>query len=188
MPVYEFASEIIRRFDLLGAHQNGHRRNVEAVFQDPANKSQTGTGHSVRDQINEVLAECGLAAIDGSDDRIGGWQLLFQLLARGQWLIADTCPLLIAAIPSRVHDPRRPGDLVKVGGDPLDDAMDAARYGIYSFITATEKPPELVLRDELRALAEQGDLTSAMIRYQQRTAELEYSGRPAVLGRYGRRR
>src|ERR1019366_4474961 len=87
MPVYEFAAEIIRRFDLDGAHQDGQRRNIEAVFQDPANKSQTGTGHSVRDQINEVLAECGLAAIDGSNDRIGGWQLLFQLLARGQWLI-----------------------------------------------------------------------------------------------------
>jgi hypothetical protein len=44
------------------------------------------------------------------------------------------------------------------------------------------------LRDELRALAEQGDLTSAMIRYQQRNEELEYSDRRAVFGRYGRRR
>ena len=109
-----------------------HRRNVVVVYQDPANKSHVGTGHSVRDQINEVLGECDLGAIDGSNDRIGGWQLMYHMLARGQWRIADTCPLLIAAIPSRVHDPKRPGDLLKVGGDPLDDAMDSARYGLYS--------------------------------------------------------
>src|SRR5262249_7614495 len=57
MPVYEFAAEIIRRFDLHGAGRRGQYPNVVAVFQDPANKSQTGTGHSVRDQLNEVLAE-----------------------------------------------------------------------------------------------------------------------------------
>jgi hypothetical protein len=64
--------------------------NIVVVYQDPANKSQTGTGHSVRDQLNEVLAECDLGAIDGSNDRIGGWLLMYEMLARGQWLIADT--------------------------------------------------------------------------------------------------
>jgi hypothetical protein len=91
-----------------------------------------GTGHSVRDQINEVLASCDLGAIDGSNDRVGGWQFMYQMLARGQWLISDTCPQLISAIPSRVYDPKRTGDLLKVGGDPLDDVMDSARYGVYS--------------------------------------------------------
>ena len=188
MPVYEFAAEIIRRFDLHGTHQNGQRRNVVVVYQDPANKTQTGTGHSVRDQMNEVLAECDLGAIDGSNDRIGGWLLMYEMLTRGRWLIADTCPLLIAAIPSRVHDPKRPGDLLKVGGDPLDDAMDAARYGIYSFINATPKPVELVIQEQCRLLAQQGDLTSALIRYQQHMAESEVEDRPIMLGRYRRRR
>ena len=185
MPVYEFGAEIIRRFDLHGTHQNGQQRNIVVVYQDPANKSQTGTGHSVRDQLNEVLAECDLGAIDGSNDRIGGWLLMFQLLARGRWLIADTCPLLISAIPSRIHDPKKPGDLLKVGGDPLDDAMDAARYGLYSWITASEKPRELVLREAVQPLAAQGDLTSAYIRYLQLTEEPQYQ--PAVLGRHRRR-
>jgi hypothetical protein len=73
MPVYEFGAEIIRRFDLKGGGRwGGQRPNVVIVYQDPANKSQTGTGHSVRDQINEVLAECDLAAVDGSNDRVGG--------------------------------------------------------------------------------------------------------------------
>jgi len=55
MAAYEFAHEIVRRFDLRGAH--GKQRNIEVVYQDPANKSQVGMGHTVRDQVNEVLGE-----------------------------------------------------------------------------------------------------------------------------------
>lgn len=185
MAAYEFGHEIVRRFDLNGTQ--GQRRNIVVVYQDPANKSNVGTGHSVRDQINEVLAACDLGAIDGSNDRVGGWQLMYQMLARGQWLIADTCPLLISAIPSRVHDPKRPGDLLKVGGDPLDDAMDSARYGLYSWITVSEKPHELVMREAMRPLADAGDMTSASIRCAQMQAEAQYAGRPARFGRYSPR-
>ena len=74
-----------------------------------------------------------------------------------------------------------------MGGDPLDDAMDAARYGIYSFINATPKPVELVIQEQCRLLAQQGDLTSALIRYQQHMAESEVEDRPIMLGRYRRR-
>ena len=42
-------------------------------------------------------------------------------------------------------------------GDPLDDVADDARYGIYTFITTTERPRELVIADSIRYLAEQGD-------------------------------
>ena len=84
------------------------------------------------------------------------------------------CPKLIAAIPSRVHDPKRPGDLLKVGGDPLDDAMDTARYGLYSWVTASEKPRELKMREAVRGL----DLTSASIRWQQMLAEEQFKNSP----------
>lgn len=40
--------------------------------------------------------------------------------------IADTCPKLIEAIPSRIHDEKRPGDVLKVPGDPLDDVSFSA--------------------------------------------------------------
>ena len=74
-------------------------------------------------------------------------------------------------IPSPMHDEKRPGDVLKVPGDPLDDVADDVRYGIYTFITSTSKPEDLALRDECRALAQQGDLTSALIHYQHKTAE-----------------
>ena len=44
-------------------------------------------------------------------------------------------PKLMDAIPNRMHDEKRPGDVLKVPGDPLDDVADDARYGIYTFIT-----------------------------------------------------
>jgi hypothetical protein len=48
--------------------------------------------------------------------------------------------------------------------------MDSARYGLYSWLTSTDKPPELAMHDQLRQLAEQGDLTSAAIRFAQYAA------------------
>jgi hypothetical protein len=85
-----------------------------------------------------------------------------------------------------MHDEKRPGDVLKVPGDPLDDVADDVRYGIYTFITSSEKPRELMALEVCRPLAEQGDLTSALVRYKQLTAEAQY--RPAVLGRYRPRR
>ena len=82
-----------------------------------------------------------------------------------------------------MHDEKRPGDVLKVPGDPLDDVADDARYGIYTFITSTEKPRDLAMRDEMKAVAEQGDLTSAAIRFQQMTEEYQRSYQPAALGR-----
>ena len=108
---------------------------------------------------------------------------MYQMLQKGEWQIADTCPKLIEAIPSRMHDEKRPGDVLKVPGDPLDDVADDARYGIYTFVTTAEKPPELAIADACRQLAELGDLTSASIRYQQRTEESQRSYQPATLGR-----
>jgi hypothetical protein len=122
---------------------------------------------------------------------------MYQMLARGQWLISDTCPQLISAIPSRVHDPKKPGDLLKVGGDPLDDVMDSARYGLYSWVTAAEKPWEVrrselmgqfseKLADQSLSAAErQSVATSALIRHTQMSED--YTARPSRLGRYGRR-
>jgi len=108
------------------------------------------------------------------------------MLQTGQWQIADTCPKLVEAIPSRMHDEKKPGDVLKVPGDPLDDVADDARYRIYTFITSSEKPRELVIAEDIRRLAQRGDLTSASIRYQQMIAETQVAARPIRLGRYRR--
>jgi hypothetical protein len=185
LPAYEFAAEVVRR--LVEPTTQGQRRKILAVYLDPANFKNIGDGHTIADQINEVLEPYDLGVMPASNDRIGGWQLMYKMLQTGEWQIADTCQKLIEAIPSRMHDEKRPGDVLKVTGDPLDDVADDARYGIYTFVTSSPKPRELVIREQLKALAEQGDLTSALIRYQQFKAEEDYQAAPRPV-RLGRRR
>jgi hypothetical protein len=69
----------------------------------PRKLQNIGDGHTIADQINEVLEPYDLGAIPASNDRNGGWQLMYQMLQTGQWQIADTCPKRIEAIPSRMH-------------------------------------------------------------------------------------
>jgi hypothetical protein len=82
-----------------------------------------------------------------------------------------------------MHDEKKPGDVLKVPGDPLDDVADDARYGIYTFITTTEKPMELKIAEAIRPLADAKELTSANIRHLLMTDEAQASYRPATLGR-----
>jgi len=173
--------------NLVAPQTQGQRRKIVAVYLDPSNFKHIGDGHTIADQINEVLEPYDLGGVPASNDRIGDWQLMYQMLQTGKWQIADTRQKLIEAIPSRMHDEKRPGDVLKVPGDPLDDVADDARYGIYTFMTTTEKPRELVIAENIRHLAEQGDLTSSLIRGQQMLAETQVQFRPARLGRYRRR-
>jgi hypothetical protein len=165
LPAYEFAREVVARFVAPEFQQT--RRRIVAVFLDPANFKNIGDGHTIADQINEVLEPHNLGVLAASNDRPGGWQLMYKMLQTGEWQIADTCLKLIEAIPSRMHDENKPGDVRKIPGHPLDDVADDVRYGIYTFITAAEEPADLRKREELRRLAQQGDLTSALIRHQQ---------------------
>ena len=182
LSAYDFAQEVVERF--VAPTIQGQRRRIVAVYLDPANFKDIGDGHTIANQINEVLEPYDLGAIPASNDRIGGWQLMYNLLQQGKWRLADTCPKLIESVPSRIHDDKRPGDLRKVPGDPLDDVADSARYGIYSFVTASEPPDDPIDYEQLRYLAQQGDLTSAYVRYKQMTAKPN-DNRPVTIGRYG---
>jgi hypothetical protein len=182
LPAYEFAEEVVRLF--VQPTIQGERRRIVAVYLDPSNFKNIGDGHTIADQINEVLEPWDLGVIPASNDRIGGWQLMYRMLQTGEWLITDTCRKLIEAIPSRMHDDKRPGDVLKVPGDPLDDVADDARYGIYSFITTAAKPRDIEIREALAPLIEQKDYTSIMVRYLQMKAEDEGSNEPIRIGRY----
>jgi hypothetical protein len=61
------------------------------------------------------------------DDRIGGWQFMYQLLESDSWVI--TCAKLIDCLPLLVRDDHRVEDIRKTDGD---DPADAARYGLVS--------------------------------------------------------
>jgi hypothetical protein len=111
------------------AERSGRER-ISEVFLSPDAFAHRTSESSIAEQLGEVLSVNGLprpAAAD--DDRIGGWQLMYQLLESDAWVITDNCARLIDSLPILVRDEDRVEDIRKADGD---DAADAARYGLVS--------------------------------------------------------
>jgi len=106
------------------------REAIGEVFLSPDAFAHRTSEASIAEQLGDVLLANGLPRpAPADDDRIGGWQLMYQLLESDAWLITENCAKLIECLPLLVRDDRRPEDIRKVDGD---DPADAARYGLVS--------------------------------------------------------
>jgi len=104
------------------------RERIREIYLSPDAFAKRTSEASIAEQLGDVLEQNGLPRpVPATDDRIGGWQLMYQLLERDAWMIADSCPRLIECLPLLVRDDRRVEDVRKMDGD---DAADAARYGL----------------------------------------------------------
>ena len=104
------------------------RERIREIDLSPDAFARRTSEASIAEQLGDVLEQNGLPRpVPATDDRIGGWQLMYQLLERDAWMIADSCPRLIECLPLLVRDDRRVEDVRKMDGD---DAADAARYGL----------------------------------------------------------
>jgi hypothetical protein len=113
-----------------GIAERSGRERISDVFLSPDAFAHRTSEASIAEQLGEVLAASGLPRpAPADDDRIGGWQLMYQLLESDSWLIAENCAKLIDCLPQLVRDDRRVEDIRKVDGD---DPADAARYGLVS--------------------------------------------------------
>ena len=111
------------------AERSGRER-ISEVFLSPDAFAHRTSESSIAEQLGDVLVINGLPRPSpADDDRMGGWQLMYQMLESNAWLITETCPKLIECIPQLVRDNRRQEDIRKVEGD---DPADAARYGLVS--------------------------------------------------------
>jgi hypothetical protein len=111
------------------AERSGRER-ISEVFLSPDAFAHRTAEASIAEQLGEIFTMNGLPRpAPADDDRIGGWQLMYQLLESDAWVIADTCVKLIECLPCLVRDERRSEDIRKVDGD---DPADAARYGLVS--------------------------------------------------------
>jgi phage terminase large subunit len=195
------------------AERSGRERITE-IFLSPDAFAHRTSEASIAEQLGEVLTMNGLprpAAAD--DDRIGGWQLMYQLLESDAWLITDNCGKLIDSLPLLVRDATRVEDIRKVDGD---DAADAARYGLVSGarlagVTAQparfggstapwagQPPPQnsaintprfvtgMPLGEQIARQVSATDPTSQAIHYQRLEAEAKKQFRPKPLPRRSR--
>jgi hypothetical protein len=103
---------------------------IAHVYMSPDAFAHQTSEASIAEQVGEVLEQNGLPRPSkADDDRVGGWQLMYQMLENDAWVITENCRELIEGLPMLVRDDRRVEDVRKVEGD---DAADAARYGLVS--------------------------------------------------------
>src|SRR5260370_19687254 len=89
------------------AERSGRER-ISDVFLSPDAFAHRTSEASIAEQLGEVLAANGLPRpAPADDDRIGGWQLMYQLLESDAWLITENFAKLIDCLPQLVrHGPR----------------------------------------------------------------------------------
>lgn len=148
MDAPDFAQYLKTRWHGL-VDENKFEREILAWYLSPDAWQSRGMRSDSGNSVAEQMAQAAdLPFESASNDRKGGAMAMYSLLKAGKWKICgDRCPNLIKAIPSRVHDPDNPGDLLKVIGDPLDDCIDSARYSIFSFIQVPKKPRNLLIQE-----------------------------------------
>lgn len=111
---------------------HNQRDRVVEIYLSPDAFAERTAEASVAQQLGELFLQAGLPQpVPAANDRIGGWQLLYQLLEGDRWLISESCRALIHCLPTLVRDDTRVEDIRKVDGD---DPADAARYGVVSGI------------------------------------------------------
>lgn len=106
------------------------REAISEVFLSPDAFAHRTSEASIAEQLGDVLLANGLPRpAPADDDRIGGWQFLYQLLEADAWVIAENCAKLIECLPTLVRDNSNIEDIRKMDGD---DPADSARYGLVS--------------------------------------------------------
>ena len=121
---------------------NGSAEKIQQFFISPdAFADRTGES-TIAELLRDVACRGNRFPLPASAsyDRIGGWQLLYQLLETDQWLIAENCPRLIESLPMMIRDDKKPEDIKKADGD---DCADSARYGLYSRLGSPQEPSEV---------------------------------------------
>jgi phage terminase large subunit len=102
--------------------------------------------------IAREYSENGWPLIPANTDRINGWAEVQRRLGdpggvpprTPTLFVSRSCPRLIECLPTMIHNPNRPEDVLKVDcddeGNGGDDAADAIRYGVQ----AARKPSSTI--------------------------------------------
>jgi len=188
-----------------GIAERSGRERITEVFLSPDAFAHRTAEASIAEQLADVLVANGLPRpAPADDDRVGGWQFMYQLLESDSWVITEHCAKLIDCLPLLVRDDRRVEDIRKMDGD---DPADAARYGLVSgarlagiAIAGTPgagaqstAPPHgasqsrfvtgMPLGEQIARQVSAQDQTSRAIHYQRLEAEAKKQFRPKSLPR-----
>jgi hypothetical protein len=123
-------------------------------------------------QLGDALRMHGMNGPSPADnDRVGGWNLMYQQFELDTFLIFDTCIQTIRALPMLMRDaPLKTEDVLKT--DSLaDDIGDETRYAIKSYLNPRKEPEELGWNRKYEAASQVGKgvlLYQRMLKQQER--------------------
>ncbi len=144
-------AEIVKRASLTrGLIEDGTAEYEKlSMFPFAPEVFKPGAERGIPDEIGDVLRAAGLPApTKAIDDRVSGWQLLYQLLATDNWKISSDCPYLIESIPLMLRDEDKPND---IADHPQDHGMDAVRYGLKTYLTPADEPTDVKIARRITA-------------------------------------
>src|ERR1700690_1439404 len=76
------------------------QERIQDVFLSPDAFAHRTSEASIAEQLGEVLEQNGLPRpAPADDDRVGGWQLMYQMLESDEWVITENCRALIEGLP-----------------------------------------------------------------------------------------
>lgn len=184
----DFARKVCREWaeqpiGMLGAEKQ--KRRIVAWYCDPANDNHTGTGKSNLEIMDEVFQGYDIPCIKSAKDRVGNAQSLYNMLKYQQVVICDTAPKTFQSLNTRMHDPKKPGDIKKIMADPMDDLYDETSYAANTFFESAVKPKDVAFLEKIQKMKEAGSNDHTLWIEQQRRL-LEKDGDddgPIYLGR-----
>jgi hypothetical protein len=141
------------------------------------------------EQMNEILGVHGFQFVRANDDRAGGWMRIYQMLRDGELVICRHCKHTIEMLQTRLKDPKKFDDILKVKGDPLDDVADSLRYAIMSWETEATMPKSERIAQAIEGLdPTNAYMTVKKIEAEDRRIEAPVSFTPKVTRGRGARR
>lgn len=102
-------------------------------------------------KLSKYLMDRGLNGVTrGTTDRVGRATLLYHLIKNRDFVILDSCPELIRAIPQCTRDEDNLEDVLKVDTKG-DDCYDGASLGLFGELGTRTKPQEDKDREKVEA-------------------------------------
>lgn len=182
-----FARLLVERW-VLGTDRRPIEQRWMPWYLSPDSFREIGVGFTIAGQMNTELQKYGMNFLRADNDRVGGAMKMYSGFESGELVICAECPKTIEAIESRIHDPKKENDVLKVSGEDLDDYYDSVRYTHKSWETARAVaiPRDVRLADALGDLPKT-DPTAAMHKYSQ-FVEAEKQANTPVYGGSARQR
>lgn len=108
------------------------RHQLRATYAGHDCWAKRDTGRPAPQSIADRFDEHGWPLTHATIDRVNGWSAIGERLGQSpdvppRLLLDRGCVETIAIVPRLAKDPRRPDDVLKMGGD---DAADMLRYGV----------------------------------------------------------